>query len=526
MISVPIVFALVSLAILIAGTITNITLPAVALASLALLSVLVRLVLTFRAHQEMLQRSRNEASTDPLTGLGNRRALSAALERRLEDTKPAAMILALFDLDGFKSYNDSFGHAAGDALLVRLATGLAAVLAAPASVYRMGGDEFCALLPGGDDGEALLRAAAAVLSDHGDGFSISASMGSVQLPEETNDIEDALRLADQKMYAHKHGDRRSGAAQQVKRALLSALAQRDPELSDHVNDVAKLAEQTARELGCSAALVQRVRLAAELHDIGKMAIPEAILRKPGALTDQEWALIRQHTVAGERIIASSAALADVAPLVRSSHERWDGGGYPDGLAGDADPAGRTHRHRLRLLPRDDQRPQLPQGDERRSRARRAPRRRRHTIRPRQSCTPSCACTPTHTTTTPPPSSPEHPGRRPPPREPGREGPTALGVQAAASTTAEQARPERQPAWIESGLNCGGDSLVERFESLGANRYIAVTAQYRSWRQPGPIRAVGSGPDLARGPRPKPLLNLIEKTVGFPKLLRVPTVLSE
>jgi two-component system cell cycle response regulator len=338
-ISVPIVFALVSLAILVAGTITNITLPAVALASLALLSVLLRLVLTFRAHQEMLQRSRNEASTDPLTGLGNRRALSAALERRLEDTKPAAMILALFDLDGFKSYNDSFGHAAGDALLVRLATGLAAVLAAPASVYRMGGDEFCALLPGGDDGQALLRAAAAVLTDHGDGFSISASMGSVQLPEETSDIEDALRLADQKMYAHKHGDRRSGAAQQVKRALLSALAQRDPELSDHVNDVAKLAEQTARELGCPAALVQRVRLAAELHDIGKMAIPEAILRKPGALTDQEWALIHQHTVAGERIIASSAALADVAPLVRSSHERWDGGGYPDGLAGDQIPRG-------------------------------------------------------------------------------------------------------------------------------------------------------------------------------------------
>ena len=335
----PIVFALISLSILVAGTIADVMLPAVVLASGALLSVLLRLVLTFRAHQAMLQRSQSEASTDPLTGLGNRRALSAALGQRLDDAEPAPMILALFDLDGFKSYNDSFGHAAGDALLQRLATGLAAVLAAPASVYRMGGDEFCALLPGGDAGEALLRAAAAVLTDHGDGFSISASMGRVQLPEETNDVEDGLRLADQRMYMHKHGDRRSGAAQQVKRALLSALAQRDPELSDHVNDVAKLAEQTARELGCSAALIERVRVAAELHDIGKIAIPEAILRKPGALTDQEWALIHQHTVAGERIIASSAALADVAPLVRSSHERWDGGGYPDGLAGEQIPRG-------------------------------------------------------------------------------------------------------------------------------------------------------------------------------------------
>ncbi len=336
---VPILFALISLAILVAGTFTDVSLPAVVLASGALLSVLLRLALTFRAHQGMLQRSRNEASTDPLTGLGNRRGFKAALEQRLDIAEPAPMILALFDLDGFKTYNDSFGHAAGDALLQRLATALGAVLTAPASVYRMGGDEFCALLPGGDEGQALLRAAAAVLTDHGDGFSISASLGSVQLPQETDDVEEALRLADQRMYAHKHGMRRSGAAHEVKRALLSALAQRDPELSDHLDDVANLAEQTARELGCSASLIERIRLAAELHDIGKMAIPEAILRKPGALTEQEWTLMRQHTVAGERIIASSEALADVAPLVRFSHERWDGEGYPDGVAGEQIPQG-------------------------------------------------------------------------------------------------------------------------------------------------------------------------------------------
>lgn len=336
---IPIAFALVSLSILIAGTFTDVSLPAVVLASGALLSVLLRLALTFRAHQAMLQRSRNEASTDPLTGLGNRRGFQAALERRLDDAEPEPMILALFDLDGFKTYNDSFGHPAGDALLQRLATALGAVLTAPASVYRMGGDEFCALLPGGDEGQALLRAAAAVLTDHGDGFSISASLGSVQLPEETDDVEEALRLADQRMYTHKHGLRRSGAAHEVKRALLSALAQRDPELTDHLDGVAHLAEQTARELGCGAALVERIHIAAELHDIGKMAIPEAILRKPGALTEQEWALMRQHTVAGERIIASSDALADVAPLVRYSHERWDGAGYPDGIAGENIPQG-------------------------------------------------------------------------------------------------------------------------------------------------------------------------------------------
>ncbi|MGA9857522.1 MAG: HD domain-containing phosphohydrolase [Solirubrobacteraceae bacterium] len=338
-ISVPIASALVSLAILVVGTVMDVTVPAIALASGALLSVLLRLVLTFRAHQTMLERSQHEALSDPLTGLGNRRAFAGALARRLDEDEPAPLILALFDLNGFKSYNDDFGHAAGDALLQRLAGSLAAVLRSTGAVYRMGGDEFCALLPGGDEGQALLRAAIAVLEDRGDGFSISASVGSVLLPQETDDVEEALRLADQRMYAHKHQVRRADAAQEVKQALLSALAQRDPELSGHLDDVAELAGLTAAALRCTHAEVEGIRIAAELHDIGKMAIPETILQKPGALTDPEWMVMRQHTVAGERIVNSSSALADVAPLVRSSHERWDGGGYPDGLAGDEIPIG-------------------------------------------------------------------------------------------------------------------------------------------------------------------------------------------
>jgi two-component system cell cycle response regulator len=226
MISVPIAFALMSLGILVVGTVIDVTLPATALACGALLSILLRLVLTFRAHQAMLRLSQREAMSDPLTGLGNRRAFSSALEQRLGDDRSAPMILALFDLDGFKSYNDTFGHAAGDALLQRLATSLAAVLSTSGTAYRMGGDEFCALLPGGETGDALLGLATAALSDHGDGFSISASAGSVRLPDETDDGEEALRLADQRMYAHKHGVRRAGAAHEVKQALLSAMAQR------------------------------------------------------------------------------------------------------------------------------------------------------------------------------------------------------------------------------------------------------------------------------------------------------------
>jgi HD-GYP domain-containing protein (c-di-GMP phosphodiesterase class II) len=141
------------------------------------------------------------------------------------------------------------------------------------------------------------------------------------------------------MYACKHSSRRTGAAQEVKRALLSALAQRDPELSSHLDDVGRLATATARELGCPAEELELTGLGAELHDVGKVAIPEAILTKPGPLTDAEWMLMRQHTVIGERIVTSSPALARVGPLVRSSHERWDGGGYPDGIRGEAIPLG-------------------------------------------------------------------------------------------------------------------------------------------------------------------------------------------
>ena len=339
-ISVSIASAVVSLGILVVGTVTNVTLPAIALAAGALLCVLLRLVLTFRAHQTVLRRTTREALTDPLTGLGNRRAFAAALSDRLDDDDPEPLVLALFDLDGFKSYNDNFGHAAGDALLQRLAAGLQSEIGAAASVYRMGGDEFCALLPRrrGRRCPAARRRweSSPIMATGSPSRRRWAASASRRRPA---DVEEALRLADQRMYAHKSQGRRATAALEVKHALLSALAHRDPELSDHVDDVAELAAGVATSLGCEPAQVEAVRIAAELHDIGKIAIPEAILDKPGPLTADEWALMHQHTIAGERIISASPALADVAPLVRSSHERWDGTGYPDRLAGESIPLG-------------------------------------------------------------------------------------------------------------------------------------------------------------------------------------------
>jgi HD-GYP domain-containing protein (c-di-GMP phosphodiesterase class II) len=182
-----------------------------------------------------------------------------------------------------------------------------------------------------------VRGAAAALSEQGDGFSIGCSHGAILLPVETADPTEALRIADQRMYANKHAGRTS-AGRQSKDVLLRALAERDPGLGTHAETVA-LAAATAEALGLTVEDVEHVRHASELHDVGKVAIPDAILGKPGPLTEEEWTFVRRHTVIGERIILAAPALARVATLVRSSHERWDGAGYPDALAADAIPLG-------------------------------------------------------------------------------------------------------------------------------------------------------------------------------------------
>src|SRR5581483_5702462 len=135
------------------------------------------------------------------------------------------------------------------------------------------------------------------------------------------------------------GSRRPNAAAESQGVLLRALAERNSELGQHNDDMAALVDAVAKELGLSPAEIVSVRRAAELHDVGKLAIPDEILNKPGPLDEIEWGFMRRHTVVGERIVATATSLRDVAPIVRSSHERWDGGGYPDGLAGEAIPLG-------------------------------------------------------------------------------------------------------------------------------------------------------------------------------------------
>ena len=290
----------------------------------------------------LLAASRVEANTDPLTGLPNRRKLMADLETATRELDSAARLqLVLFDLDGFKQYNDSFGHPAGDALLVSLGHRLAASVIPRGLAYRMGGDEFCAVyrLEDGEEDRAVVENGRAALTDHGEGFYVSASYGSVLLPAEAASTEEAMRLADQRLYEHKSYSPMRGTSL-ARNMLLQALTERSSSLGAHLARVERLAKILAEDLRLPAVEVGEVRLAAELHDIGKVAMPETILAKPDRLTDDEWLLIKQHTVIGERIItAAGSSLQEVGRIVRASHERLDGTGYPDGLGGDEIPLG-------------------------------------------------------------------------------------------------------------------------------------------------------------------------------------------
>jgi HD-GYP domain-containing protein (c-di-GMP phosphodiesterase class II) len=147
-----------------------------------------------------------------------------------------------------------------------------------------------------------------------------------------------MQLVDQRMYAQKTSGRRS-PDRQSRDVLLRAIQERAPELAERHAAVARLAERVGERMGLPAEERVQLRQAADLHDVGKLGIPEAILGKPGPLDPDEWAFVRRHPLIGERIIGAAPALAAAAKLVRSTHERFDGGGYPDGLAGDQIPLG-------------------------------------------------------------------------------------------------------------------------------------------------------------------------------------------
>src|SRR5436190_1670101 len=258
-----------------------------------------------------------------------RRPLGEDLDALWGGVSAPASVLAVFELVGFQPYHDNFGALAGEAMLERLHQRLAEAVRAWGRAYRLEHDGFAVLATVGERGpDAIVATADAALAEHGGAFRISSVHGMALVPSEAEGPDAALRLADQRLYAARTRD-----------ALIAALEQARPELARHMRAVAALARQTGVALRIDSEALDELVRAAALHDVGKIAVPDEILDKSGPLTDRDWAFLRRHTVVGERILGAAAPLGPVAQLMRCSHERWDGGGYPDGLRGVEIPVG-------------------------------------------------------------------------------------------------------------------------------------------------------------------------------------------
>jgi diguanylate cyclase (GGDEF)-like protein len=268
---------------------------------------------------------------DALTGMPNRRRLMRDLAARLVPGAAPAT-LAILDLDGFKTYNDTFGHPAGDDLLRRIGGRLTAeAQRVGGDAYRMGGDEFCLLLPAGHDAGLI----AEQITERSGALVVTATCGDLPLRPDLT-VAEALSLADERLYSRKHR-RTGGSAHQAATALTQVLFEQSPGAAARTRRIVDLATRTARALDLDEETVADVELTAMLHDIGEVAIPQSILEKRDPLDAAEWAFIRRHTLIGERIVAAAPSLRHIARAVRATHERWDGGGYPDALAAEDVP---------------------------------------------------------------------------------------------------------------------------------------------------------------------------------------------
>ncbi len=348
--------------------------PAIALIALGLLLVVLMLVIVRRTRHDAAaqmadaeQRRRvaeRQSRTDLLTGLLNRRGfgerLHAELARASREGNAPGLLLA--DVDRFKTVNDTYGHPVGDQVLVEVARRLARAGRQYDAVGRWGGEEFVVLVASAGDDASLrasaerLRAAIAdepVRTAEGLELHVSVSIGGAVGGTGLWTVEALADAADRAMYAAKrrgrdcvrlHSDLDAEDDQphepesiRVAQALALAASVREgmPEL--HCQQVADLSAAIAESLGLTEHGILTCRLGGWLHDVGKVAIPDEVLSKRGPLDDDEWALMRRHATIGETIVARVPALSDAARAVRHHHERWDGRGYPDGLAAEQIP---------------------------------------------------------------------------------------------------------------------------------------------------------------------------------------------
>jgi diguanylate cyclase (GGDEF)-like protein/putative nucleotidyltransferase with HDIG domain len=342
------------------ATVGEVAVPVVGLVALA------ALVGMQRANaNRLVWRLSDAAATDPLTGLLNRRGFQDLFETELERARRSGQPLSLLvgDLDNFKALNDRYGHAAGDRALEQLALILQTAKRRIDMAARIGGEEFAVILPDSDRHAALILAERMrrevretfVYEPH----ELTISIGVATFPLHGTEIGPLVARADEALYAAKAlgrdrtvvfsdtlttdvEDANGGRSPRRERhaatvlALADVIDARDGRTAAHSQAVGRYAAAIARELGLPDDTIEQVRFGGIVHDVGKIALSDEVLRKPGWLTAEEWHEMRRHPEVGARIVAG-AQLSEVSDWVRAHHERPDGSGYPSGLAGDRIP---------------------------------------------------------------------------------------------------------------------------------------------------------------------------------------------
>jgi diguanylate cyclase (GGDEF)-like protein/putative nucleotidyltransferase with HDIG domain len=309
------------------------------------------------------------ATTDLLTELPNHRALLQMIPQELQRAQryehPCSLLF--LDLDHFKALNDGYGHAAGDTALREFGGVLTTTIRHKDTAGRWGGEEFVILLPETSLEEAveLAEQVRKAVSFHPFGISgglhLTCSIGVASSPDHATDLDTLITHADQAMYAAKHlgrnqvrtaddpavlallaaetaeGGREESALRGTVEALVTLVEERDHSLAQHSQEVATLVGQLARAFGMPREQAEGVALAGHLHDIGKIAIPDAILLKPGPLTDEEWTLMRRHAIVGAEVVSHIPSVRPLVPVIQAHHEWYNGGGYPNHLQGEQIP---------------------------------------------------------------------------------------------------------------------------------------------------------------------------------------------
>jgi diguanylate cyclase (GGDEF)-like protein/PAS domain S-box-containing protein len=334
-------------------------------------------------NERLLAEALERAEEDPLTGLLNHRAFHRRLEEEtIRASRDGSLLaVAILDLDNFKFFNDAYGHSAGDQVLRTVADRLRAICRPYDAVSRFGGDEFALLLGGlgaatSQEITAHLRARTGDLQflPEEDPISvpvpITLTLGVALFPSDGWDRLEVMKLADARLLRAKARGKRSETSNisdisdisdssdtsepdtvsdlraatlskiegfSVLDALVTAVDSRDRYTRRHSDEVLNNSLRIARELGLSEEETQTVARAALIHDVGNIGVSDAVLRKPGKLTDDEFQAVKRHAQMGAAIVAAFPALESTLDAVRHHHERWDGMGYPHGLAGEAIP---------------------------------------------------------------------------------------------------------------------------------------------------------------------------------------------